>query len=39
MAALEELRVQLDEIDDQITELFQRRMEVCKEVGEYKVKN
>ena len=39
MAALEELSVLLDEIDDQITELFQRRMEVCKEVGEYKVKN
>lgn len=37
MDTLEELRVELDEIDDQITQLYQRRMKVCKEVGEYKV--
>ena len=38
MRTLEELREQLDGIDDQITDLFQRRMEICEEVGEYKVK-
>lgn len=38
MATLEELREQLDEIDDQITQLYQRRMDVCEQVGEYKVK-
>ena len=38
MATLEELRVQLDEIDDQIAGLYQRRMDVCEQVGEYKVK-
>lgn len=38
MAALSELRERLDRIDDQITDLYQERMEVCGEVGEYKVK-
>ncbi len=38
MAALEELREQLDKIDNQIADLYQRRMEVCEQVGEYKVK-
>ncbi len=37
MAALEELRTQLDEIDHQIAELYEKRMKVCEEVGEYKV--
>ncbi len=37
MASLEELRGRLDEIDSQITELYEKRMEVCREVGEYKV--
>ena len=38
MATLEELRQKLDGIDDQIAELYEKRMEVCGEVGEYKVK-
>lgn len=38
MAALEELRERLDEIDSQIADLYERRMKVCEEVGEYKVK-
>ena len=38
MRTLEELRTELDQIDDQITDLFERRMQVCEEVGEYKVK-
>lgn len=38
MAALEELRLQLDEIDRQIAGLFEERMEICREVGEFKVK-
>lgn len=37
MATLEELRVQLDEIDDQIVSLYESRMQVCREVGELKV--
>lgn len=37
MATLEELRGQLDEIDDQIAKLYEKRMEVCGAVGEYKV--
>lgn len=39
MASLEELRKELDKIDDQITGLFEQRMKVCEEVGEFKVKN
>lgn len=39
MATLEELRIQLDEIDDQIVRLYEDRMKVCKEVGEFKVKS
>ena len=38
MAALEELRLQLDEIDRQIAGLFEERMKICREVGEFKVK-
>lgn len=38
MAALEELRERLDEIDSQISDLYEKRMKVCEEVGEYKVK-
>ena len=38
MATLEELRAQLDQIDDQITDLYQKRKDVCEQVGEYKVK-
>lgn len=38
MATLEELRLRLDEIDEQIVELYESRMQVCREVGELKVK-
>lgn len=38
MSTLEELREKLDEIDSQITDLYEKRMRVCEEVGEYKVK-
>ena len=37
MASLEELREQLDQIDDKIAELYEVRMEVCARVGEYKI--
>jgi chorismate mutase/prephenate dehydratase len=38
MSELDELRQQIDEIDRQIVPLYQRRMEVCRKVGEYKLK-
>ena len=38
MASLEELRERLDEIDGQLVDLYEKRMQVCEEVGEYKVK-
>ena len=38
MATLEELRNQLDEIDNRMAALYQMRMDVCQQVGEYKVK-
>ena len=37
MASLEELREQLDQLDDKIAELYEERMEVCARVGEYKI--
>lgn len=37
MESLQELRGQLDEIDAQIVELYQKRMDVCSKVGEYKI--
>ena len=39
MAALEDLRVRLDGIDEQIVRLYEERMKVCEEVGELKVQN
>ena len=39
MAALEELREQLDSIDAQIVKLYERRMRVCASVGKYKIEN
>lgn len=39
MAALEELRDRLDEIDDQIVRLYEARMKVCEEVGLFKVQS
>lgn len=38
MAELAELREQLDQIDDKIAELYEKRMEICAQVGEYKIK-
>ena len=37
MESLQELRGQLDEIDAQIVELYQKRMDVCSKVGDYKI--
>lgn len=37
MATLEELRRQLDEVDDEMVKLFEKRMSICEQVGEYKV--
>lgn len=37
MSTLEELRLQLDEIDNQLVKLYESRMQVCREVGELKV--
>lgn len=39
MASLEELRLQLDEIDKQMVDLYEKRMQICGEVGAYKVKS
>lgn len=36
---LNEIRNKIDDIDNQITELFQRRMECAKSVAEYKLEN
>lgn len=37
MATLDELRVRIDEIDEKIVQLYEDRMQICKEVGEYKI--
>ncbi len=37
MASLQELREQLDEVDAQIVKLYEERMRICGQVGEYKV--
>lgn len=37
MTALEELREQLDIIDDQIVSLYEKRMELCGQVADYKI--
>mgnify|MGYP001051175808 FL=1 len=34
---LSELRGQLDDIDAQIVELYEKRMEICRQVAEYKI--
>ena len=36
METLEELRVRLDEIDDQIVNLYEQRMEICAHVRQGK---
>lgn len=37
MESLQELREQLDNIDAQIVDLYQKRMDICGKVGEYKI--
>ena len=39
MASLTELREQLDAVDDEIVKLFEKRMDLCGQVGEYKIQN
>ena len=39
MEKLLELRGQLDEIDKQIVELYEKRMDICEQVGEFKVES
>ena len=36
MSKLEELRQSIDQIDQELVRLFERRMAVTREVGEYK---
>ena len=37
MTDLQECRRKIDEIDNQMVELFEKRMKVCVEVAEYKI--
>ena len=37
MESLQELREQLDMIDTQIVDLYQKRMDICSKVGDYKI--
>lgn len=37
MIDLQELRNEIDKVDRQIVELFERRMEICEQVAEYKI--
>lgn len=37
MISLEEIRKNLDEIDSEIVALYEKRMQLCKEVAEYKI--
>ena len=39
MSTLEELREKLDQVDDQIVELYEQRSKLTEEVGEYKISN
>lgn len=39
MRDINETRAEIDSIDDQIIELFKRRMDCAKDVAEYKYKN
>ena len=36
---LSELRVQIDAIDKNIVELYEKRMDICRQVAEYKIEN
>ena len=39
MKTLEESRIEIDEIDNKIIELYEKRMQVVKDVVEYKIEN
>lgn len=39
MKTLEESRIEIDEIDNKIIELYEKRMQVVKNVIEYKIEN
>lgn len=39
MTTLEELRESLDEVDDQIIQLYEKRMSLVEQVGEWKIQN
>lgn len=39
MLDLQQAREEIDKIDEQITALFQQRIEVCRDVAEYKIRN
>ena len=39
MTSLEELRTQLSDVDDQITDLYEKRMKICEDLGICKIKN
>ena len=36
---LTQLRKDIDEIDRQLVELYEQRMDICKRVAEYKIEN
>ncbi len=39
MTYLEDLRVEIDKIDKELVELFEKRMEIVTEVAKYKIEN
>ena len=39
MNGLDELRIQLDRVDDEIVRLYEERMDLCDQVGEYKIRS
>ena len=39
MEDLQELRKQIDQIDQEMVRLFEARMDVCRQVAEYKIAN
>ncbi|MBQ4487197.1 MAG: chorismate mutase [Oscillospiraceae bacterium] len=36
---IDELRSEINDIDDQLLQLFERRMDICRDIARYKVKN
>ena len=38
MRSLQDSRNEIDKIDEEMIKLFERRMEVCKDVADYKLK-